>query len=182
MDRWDTLWKWGIALMSSSANYFFGGWSGVLGVLLVFVILDYLTGIAAAGMTGKLESNVGLFGIARKVFIFAMVSVAHLVDGVLGDGHLFRDAVAFFYMANELLSIIENGGKLGAPIPPVIRQAIQVLKGKAGEDASSTPLPHAPPSLDQPESERSFPPENEQSKEKAADQEVSDVKKGTAQQ
>lgn len=132
MERWDTLWKWGIALMSSSATYFFGGWSGVLGVLLVFVILDYLTGIAAAGMSGKLESNVGMFGIARKVFIFAMVSVAHLVDGVLGDGHLFRDAVAFFYIANELLSIIENGGKLGAPIPPVIRQAIEVLKGKGG--------------------------------------------------
>ncbi|MFC9706985.1 holin family protein [Paenibacillus sp. NPDC056933] len=132
MERWDTLWKWGIALMSSSATYFFGGWSGVLGVLLVFVILDYLTGIAAAGMTGKLESNIGMFGIARKVFIFAMVSVAHLVDGVLGDGHLFRDAVAFFYIANELLSIIENGGKLGAPIPPVIRQAIEVLKGKGG--------------------------------------------------
>ncbi|SEM85727.1 holin family protein [Paenibacillus sp. OK076] len=128
----ETLWKWLLALITSSVTYFFGGWSGVLGVLLVFVILDYLTGIAAAGMTGKLESNVGLFGIARKVFIFAMVSVAHLVDGVLGDGHLFRDAVAFFYIANELLSIIENGGKLGAPIPPVIRQAIEVLKGKGG--------------------------------------------------
>ena len=132
MERWDTLWKWGIALMSSSVTYFFGGWSGVLGVLLVFVILDYLTGIAAAAMTGKLESNVGMFGIARKVFIFAMVSVAQLLDGVLGDGHLFRDAVAFFYIANELLSIIENGGKLGAPIPPVIRQAIEALKGKGG--------------------------------------------------
>ncbi|MGF6356460.1 toxin secretion/phage lysis holin [Paenibacillus sp. 4624] len=176
MERWDTLWKWGIALMSSSASYFFGGWSGVLGVLLVFVILDYLTGIAAAGMTGKLESNIGLFGIARKVFIFAMVSVAHLVDGVLGDGHLFRDAVAFFYIANELLSIIENGGKLGAPIPPVIRQAIQVLKGKAGEDALSTPLPHTPPSLDHSQGENDHPPGNEQSKEMATDQENSDVK------
>ncbi|MCL6660352.1 phage holin family protein [Paenibacillus amylolyticus] len=132
MERWDTVLKWFLALITSSVTYFFGGWSGVLGVLLVFVILDYLTGIAAAGMSGKLESNVGMFGIARKVFIFAMVSVAHLVDGVLGDGHLFRDAVAFFYIANELLSIIENGGKLGAPIPPVIRQAIEVLKGKGG--------------------------------------------------
>lgn len=132
MERWDTVLKWFLALITSSVTYFFGGWSGVLGVLLVFVILDYLTGIAAAGMSGKLESNVGIFGIARKVFIFAMVSVAHLVDGVLGDGHLFRDAVAFFYIANELLSIIENGGKLGAPIPPVIRQAIEVLKGKGG--------------------------------------------------
>ncbi|MFB8372551.1 phage holin family protein [Paenibacillus taichungensis] len=146
MERWETLWKWGIALMSSSASYFFGGWSGVLGVLLVFVILDYLTGIAAAAMTGKLESNVGMFGIARKVFIFAMVSVAHLVDGVLGDGHLFRDAVAFFYIANELLSIIENGGKLGAPIPPVIRQAIEVLKGKGG--AGESPGNFSPPTKD----------------------------------
>jgi hypothetical protein len=89
---------------------------------------------------------------------------------------LFRDAVAFFYIANELLSIIENGGKLGAPIPPVIRQAIQVLKGKAGEDALSTPLPHTPPSLDHSQGENDHPPGNEQSKEMATDQENSDVK------
>ena len=130
-----------LAVGSWMLSYFYGGWSAVLGVLLFFVILDYLTGIAAAGMTGKLESNVGMFGIARKVFIFAMVSVAHLVDGVLGDGHLFRDAVAFFYIANELLSIIENGGKLGAPIPPVIRQAIEVLKGKGGTGGPPGNLP-----------------------------------------
>lgn len=128
----ETVGKWLVAVWSTTASYFFGGWSGVLGVLLVFVALDYMTGFAAAAMTGTLKSNTGLFGIARKVFIFAMVSVAHLVDGVLGDGHLFRDAVAFFYIANELLSIIENGGKLGAPIPPAIRQAIEVLKGKGG--------------------------------------------------
>lgn len=109
MERWETLWKWGIALMSSSVTYFFGGWSGVLGVLLVFVILDYLTGIAAAGMSGKLESNIGMFGIARKVFIFAMVSVAHLVDGVLGDGHLFRDAVAFFISQMSCCPLSKTG-------------------------------------------------------------------------
>ncbi|WP_373865042.1 holin family protein [Paenibacillus amylolyticus] len=111
-------------------SYLFGGWSGVLGVLLFFVILDYLTGVAAGGATGKLKSKIGLIGIARKVFIFAMVAVGHLVDGILGDGHIFRDTVAFFYIANELLSITENGGKLGAPIPNVIKQAIEVLKGK----------------------------------------------------
>ncbi|WP_366296548.1 phage holin family protein [Paenibacillus sp. AN1007] len=113
-------------------SYFFGGWSGVLGVLLVFVVLDYLTGVAASWMSGELKSKIGLIGIARKVFIFAMVAVGHLVDGILGDGHLFRDTVAFFYIANELLSITENGGKMGAPIPAVIRQAIEVLKGKGG--------------------------------------------------
>lgn len=115
MERWDTLWKWGIALMSSSVTYFFGGWSGVLGVLLVFVILDYLTGIAAAGMSGKLESNVGMFGIARKVFIFAMVSVAHLVDGVLGDGHLFRDAVAFFISQMSCCPLSKTGASWAHP-------------------------------------------------------------------
>ncbi|WP_127550731.1 holin family protein [uncultured Paenibacillus sp.] len=122
--------KWSLAVGSWLMSYLFGGWSGVLGVLLFFVILDYLTGVAAGGATGKLKSKIGLIGIARKVFIFAMVAVGHLVDGILGDGHIFRDTVAFFYIANELLSITENGGKLGAPIPNVIKQAIEVLKGK----------------------------------------------------
>ncbi len=126
--------KWLLAVGSWSVSYLFGGWSGVLGVLLVFVVLDYLTGVAASWISGELRSKIGMFGIARKVFIFAMVAVGHLVDGILGDGHLFRDTVAFFYIANELLSITENGGKMGAPIPAVIKQAIEVLKGKGGND------------------------------------------------
>ncbi|SEL81090.1 toxin secretion/phage lysis holin [Paenibacillus sp. OK003] len=126
--------KWALAMGSWLVSYLFGGWSGVLGVLLVFVVLDYLTGVVAAGSNGGLKSKIGLIGIARKVFIFAMVAVGHLVDGILGDGHLFRDTVAFFYIANELLSITENGGKMGAPIPSVIKQAIEVLKGKGGND------------------------------------------------
>lgn len=130
----ETVGKWLLAVSSAAASYFFGGWSGVLGTLLFLVILDYVTGLAASGSEGKLKSKIGLIGIARKVFIFAMVAVGHLVDGILGDGHMFRDAVAFFYIANELLSIIENGGRLGAPIPPAIRQAIEVLKGKGGND------------------------------------------------
>lgn len=116
--------KWALAVGSWLVSYLFGGWSGVLGVLLVFVVLDYLTGVVAAGSNGGLKSKIGLIGIARKVFIFAMVAV----------GHLFRDTVAFFYIANELLSITENGGKLGAPIPNVIKLAIEVLKGKGGND------------------------------------------------
>lgn len=118
----------------AAVGYLFGGWSAILGVLLVFVILDYVTGVAAAAAAGELISKKGLIGIARKVFIFAMVAVGHLIDGVLGDAHLFRDTIAFFYLANELLSIIENGGRLGAPIPPVIRKAVEVLKGKGGVD------------------------------------------------
>ncbi len=101
-----------------------------MGALLCFVIADYITGIIAAGTLGGLSSKVGLKGIAKKVFIFIIVALAHLVDGVMGDSHLIRDATTFFYMANELLSIIENGGKMGVPIPPMIKNAVEVLKGK----------------------------------------------------
>ncbi|WP_052452955.1 phage holin family protein [Paenibacillus polymyxa] len=139
MDKWEVF-KFSTASGSSAVTYFYGGWSGVLGVLLALVIIDYVTGLFAAGAEGKkgtgpgLKSKIGLIGIARKVFIFAMVAVSHLIDGVLGDSHLFRDAVVYFYMANELLSILENGGRLGAPIPPVIRQAVEVLKSKGGKE------------------------------------------------
>ena len=132
MERWDLIVKGSLAVGTSAATYFFGGWSAVLSALLVFVAIDFVTGLAAAGAAGELKSKIGMIGIARKVFIFAMVAAGHLVDGVLGDAHLFRDTIAYFYIANELLSIIENGGRLGAPIPPVIQQAVEVLKGKGG--------------------------------------------------
>ncbi|QYK62572.1 phage holin family protein [Paenibacillus sp. S25] len=137
VDKWEVF-KFSTALGSSAVTYFYGGWSGVLGVLLALVVFDYVSGLIAAGVEGKkgtgpgLKSKIGLIGIARKVFIFAMVAISHLIDGVLGDSHLFRDAVAYFYMANELLSIFENGGRIGVPIPAVIRQAVEVLKSKSG--------------------------------------------------
>ncbi|AVG12976.1 phage holin family protein [Paenibacillus larvae] len=103
----------------------------LLQVLLVLVVVDYATGLMAAGTQGKLESNVGLKGIARKVFIFFIVAVAHQIDLILGNQHMIRDATLFFYVANELLSIIENGGRLGVPLSNVIKQAVGVLKGKS---------------------------------------------------
>lgn len=120
--------KFLISVGGATASYLFGGWSALLNVLLVFVIFDYLTGIIAAGLEGKLSSRIGLRGIAKKVFIFVIVAVAHLVDQTLGDSHFFRDTTIFFYLANELISIIENGGRIGVPIPGVINQAVEVLK------------------------------------------------------
>lgn len=104
----------------------------MLSILLTFVVLDYLSGIAAAGKEGKLRSDVGLWGIAKKVMIFGIVAVAHLIDSAMGDAHLFRDAAIFFYLANELLSLIENAGRLGAPIPPMLQKAVEVLREKGG--------------------------------------------------
>src|SRR5690606_25922839 len=119
-----------IAIGGAAASFLFGGWSSLLTILLVFVVFDYITGVLAAGKEGKLNSEVGLWGIPKKVAIFAIVAVAHLVDSALGDAHLFRDAAIFFYLANELLSIIENIGRMGVPIPGAIQRAVEVLRGK----------------------------------------------------
>ena len=126
----ENLIKTGIAVGGAAASYLFGGWSHLLTILLTFVVLDYITGVAAAAKEGKLNSEVGAWGIVRKVGIFVIVAIAHLVDRALGDAHLFRDAAIFFYLANELLSMIENTGRLGAPIPPALQRAVEVLRGK----------------------------------------------------
>lgn len=132
MIKLDTLIKTAIAVGGAFASFMFGGWSSLLSILLTFVVLDYLSGIAAAGKEGKLRSDVGLWGIAKKVMIFGIVAVAHLIDSAMGDAHLFRDAAIFFYLANELLSLIENAGRLGAPIPPMLQKAVEVLREKGG--------------------------------------------------
>ena len=119
-----------VAVGGAAASYLFGGWSALLSILLTFVVLDYTTGFLAAAREGKLNSETGLWGIAKKVAIFFVVAIAHLVDTTLGDAHFFRDAAIFFYLANELLSIVENIGRLGVPIPTAIQQAVEVLRGK----------------------------------------------------
>jgi len=126
----ENLIKTGIAVGGAIVSFLFGGWSALLTILLAFVVLDYISGVLAAGKEGKLNSDIGLWGIARKVSIFVVVAIAHLVDTALGDAHLFRDAAIFFYLANEVLSITENLGRIGAPIPGIIKQAVEVLRGK----------------------------------------------------
>lgn len=129
MENWSWV-KGVIAAGGAAASYFYGGWSALLSILLTFVVLDYITGVTAAAKEGKLSSEVGWWGIPKKVAIFAVVAIAHLVDTALGEAHLFRDAAIFFYLANELLSVTENLGRLGAPIPPIIQRAVDVLRGK----------------------------------------------------
>ncbi|MFW5433690.1 phage holin family protein [Paenibacillus apiarius] len=115
------------------AAHAFGGWPSILTVLTIMIVVDYVTGVMAAGTEGKLRSKVGMIGIARKVFILFIVAIAHQVDIVLGGNDWLRDGTIFFYMANELLSIIENGGRLGVPIPDGLAGAIEQLQGKSGK-------------------------------------------------
>ncbi|MCS1350329.1 holin family protein [Mechercharimyces sp. CAU 1602] len=115
------------------ASFMWGGWSEALTILAVFVSIDFLTGFAAAGREGRLSSRRGMRGISKKLLIFAFVAVAHLLDQFLGESHLLRDGAVAFYIANECLSIVENFGRMGLPIPPKVREAIEILRGKDDE-------------------------------------------------
>ncbi|MBP3037999.1 phage holin family protein [Bacillaceae bacterium Marseille-Q3522] len=133
MERLDLFFKVVVTVFGAATGYLFGGWSALIGILLSFVAIDYVTGLIAAAYNGQLSSKVGFRGIAKKVMIFAMVAVAHLIDGALGDAHVFRDATIYFYLANELLSIVENVGKTGIGMPDQIKNAIEILRGKSNK-------------------------------------------------
>lgn len=127
------IFKYIIAVGGSLVTYLFGGWSALIQILVAFVIIDYVTGVLAAGVNGKLDSSIGMRGIAKKVFIFIIVACGHLVDGAMGTGEIVRDAAIYFYIANELISILENAGEIGLPVPDILKNSIDRLKGK-GED------------------------------------------------
>lgn len=118
-----------ITVLGAVVGYLWG-WSPLLPILLVFVVLDYVSGMLASAVEGKLSSQVGFKSIPKKIMIFFLVAIGHLIDGLLGDNHMFRDAVIFFFLSNELLSIIENSGRMGLPIPSILTKAVDILKGK----------------------------------------------------
>ena len=125
--------KIAVGIGGGLASYLFGGWSVLLQTLVVFIVLDYVFAIVVAATHGELNSKKGFKGIAKKVGILVLVAVAHQVDSVLGDGSLVRDSVIFFYIANELLSILETVGRTNLPIPNVLRKAVESLKSKGGD-------------------------------------------------
>ncbi|MBE2905860.1 phage holin family protein [Anoxybacillus flavithermus] len=135
MERLDVAFKTGAAVMGAVVGFLFGGWSEALILLLSLVGIDYLTGFLASAVEGKLSSRVGFRGIPKKIMIFVMVAVGHLVDTTIGTNHMFRDATIFFYCANELVSIIENAGRMGLPVPEILRQTIDILRGKSEKGA-----------------------------------------------
>ncbi|MCA1066477.1 phage holin family protein [Rossellomorea sp. AcN35-11] len=112
---------------------FFGEWNSLLTILLVAVTLDYFTGMIASGLEGKLSSKSGLKGIGRKILIFSLVTVAHLIDTILTNQHFIRNATIIFYICNEMISIIENVGRAGVPVPEFLTKAVEVLKKKRDE-------------------------------------------------
>lgn len=114
---------------------FIGPVNGLLIALIVFVITDYITGLASAIVRKELSSSVGFKGLARKILIFLIVGIANVLDVyVLGANAVLRTAVILFYMANEGLSIIENAGEIGLPIPKKLKEVLAQLRKKSGEE------------------------------------------------
>lgn len=108
---------------------FLGGTDSLLYAIVAFTVIDYLTGMLAAINAHKLSSSVGFRGIARKILIFTLIGLAHLLDvHVLGTPGVLRTATIFFYLSNEGISVLENAGLLGLPIPNGLRQALDVIK------------------------------------------------------
>lgn len=129
----DTFYKGFIAVLGGFVGFLFGGWSILLTILSFLVIIDYGSGLAAAGVNGEMKSRVGFIGITRKVFIFVIVAVAHMIDLLLIEngiemGFLVMTVTIVFYCINELISITENAGKMGVYVPEPITKAIEVLK------------------------------------------------------
>jgi toxin secretion/phage lysis holin len=121
-----------ISIIGSFTSFLFGGWDSLIIILVCLVIIDYITGVIASALEGKLSSQVGFHGIAKKVFIFIIVAVSHLLDLVIGwDNHLLRDMTIFFYLVNEFISIVENASRAGIPIPEFLIKAIEMLKNRS---------------------------------------------------
>lgn len=109
-------------------GYFLGGMDGLLTALIIFMTLDYVTGIMCAIVDKKLSSAVGFRGIFKKMLIVLLVGVAHIVDlHVVGAGNALRSAVACFYLSNEGVSLLENAAHLGLPIPEKLKTILQQL-------------------------------------------------------
>ncbi len=109
-------------------GYFLGGMDGMLIALVVLIALDYVTGFMCAIVDKKLSSAVGFRGICKKVMILMLVGVAHVIDThVVGTGSALRGAVICFYMSNEGLSLLENAGHLGLPIPEKLKAILTQL-------------------------------------------------------
>lgn len=139
----ETTIKWIAGIGGGIASFLFGGWTSLLSTLTLFAMFDYVTGFMAAAKEGKLNSNVGWQGIAKKIGMFVLLAVSHHVDmhlpnllpffPFLEGKTVLRDGATAAFLANETLSIIENCRRLGVRIPSVLDRALDQLKNHTEE-------------------------------------------------
>lgn len=128
---WNTI-QFVFAGIGGWLGYFLGGCDGLLYALIAFVVVDYITGVMCAIADHTLSSEVGFKGICRKVLIFLLVGIANILDmQVIGTGSVLRTAIIFFYISNEGVSLLENAGHLGLPIPTKLKDVLAQLHNRS---------------------------------------------------
>lgn len=128
---WNTI-QFVITAIGGWLGYFLGGCDGLLYALLAFVVMDYITGVMCAVTDHRLSSAVGFKGICRKVLIFALVGIGHILDTkIIGNGSVLRTAVIFFYISNEGVSLLENASYLGLPVPEPVKTVLKQLHDRS---------------------------------------------------
>ena len=131
---WNTI-QLTIATIGGWLGWFLGGLDGFLYALIAFVVIDYITGIMCAVLEKRLSSEVGARGIFKKVLIFSLVGIAHIIDTrLIGRGSALRTAVLFFYISNEGISIIENAAIIGLPVPKKLTDILAQIKNNKGDE------------------------------------------------
>ena len=132
------IWNWiqlAFAAIGGWLGWFLGGADGFLYALIAFVVIDYITGVMCAIVDHKLSSEVGFKGIFKKALIFILVGVGNIIDvQVLGQAGVLRTAVIFFYLSNEGVSLLENAGHLGLPIPAKLKAVLEQLHDRSEKE------------------------------------------------
>lgn len=130
-ELWSTV-QLAFAAVGGWLGWFLGGCDGLLYALLAFTVIDYITGVFCAISDKKLSSAVGFRGICRKLLIYLLVGIAHILDvNIIGSGSVLRTAAIFFYLSNEGVSLLENATHLGLPIPTQIKAVLEQLHNRA---------------------------------------------------
>lgn len=120
-----------LAAICAAAGFVFGDLNGLMVALVALIVLDYISGVLAAVVERKLSSEVGAKGIAKKIFMLLIVAVANIVDiNVIGEGHVLKSVTVVFYIANECISLLENAGRLGVPVPKKLLDVLEQLKNR----------------------------------------------------
>ena len=112
-------------------SFLFGDIEGMMVALIALIVLDYISGVIAAAVEKRLSSEVGAKGIAKKIFMLLIVALANIVDiNVIGDGHVLKTVTVVFYICNECISLIENAGRIGVPVPKKLLDVLEQLRDK----------------------------------------------------
>lgn len=127
----DNIFKNIMAGVCTILSFLFGDMEGLMVALIALIILDYISGVIAAAVEKRLSSEVGAKGIAKKIFMLLIVALANIVDiNVIGDGHVLKTVTVVFYICNECISLIENAGRIGVPVPKKLLDVLEQLRDK----------------------------------------------------